>query len=183
MFSRDCLSVDVAVAKGRTLTVLVNHFKSKIGGGADKRERQAARVLEIAQARFGKKLDGGDLVVAGDPALFAMPLSYTHPELAKEELELLMGLAFAKDSRFSYAFQGHGMLDDALGIHSAPSDLDLFFLLAMIEYLGATGDMAFLDEPISYYPISKENEATTFDHVRRAVSHLFTDVGLSLIHI
>ena len=114
---------------------------------------------------------------ARDTALFAMPLSYTHPELAKEELELLMGLAFAKDSRFSYAFQGHGMLDDALGIHSAPSDLDLFFLLAMIEYLGATGDMAFLDEPISYYPISKENEATTFDHVRRAVSHLFTDVG------
>lgn len=77
VFSRDCLSVDVAVAKGRTLTVLVNHFKSKIGGGADKRERQAARVLEIAQARFGKKLDGGDLVVAGD-----LNAHWDAPELA-----------------------------------------------------------------------------------------------------
>lgn len=115
---------------------------------------------------------------ARDTALFAMPLVYTHPELAKEQLELLMGLAFAKDSRFSYAFQGHGMLDDALGIHSAPSDLDLYFLLAMIEYLGATGDTAFLDETTSYYPVAKENAATTFEHMQRAARHLFTDVGL-----
>ena len=113
-----------------------------------------------------------------DTALFAMPLAYTHPELAKEELELCMGLAFGEGSRFSYAFQGHGMLDDALGIHSAPSDLDLFFLLAMVEYLGATGDMAFLDETTSYYPASAQNQATAFEHMKRAVRHLVDAVGL-----
>jgi len=113
-----------------------------------------------------------------DTALFAMPLSYTHPELAKEQLELCMGLAFHDDARFSYAFQGHGMLDDALGVHAAPSDLDLFFLLAMVEYLGATGDVAFLDERTPYYPISASSLATTFEHVTRAARHLMHAVGL-----
>lgn len=112
-----------------------------------------------------------------DTTLFAMPLVYTHPSLAKEQLELAMGLAFAADSRFSYAFQGHGMLDDALGLHARPSDLDLFYLLAMVEYLGATGDVAFLDERVSYYPRKPENEASVLDHVRRAVVHLLDGVG------
>jgi len=112
-----------------------------------------------------------------DTALFAMPLVYTHPSLAKEQLALAMGMAFAADSRFSYSFQGHGMLDDALGLHSRPSDLDLFYLAAMIEYLGATGDVAFLSEKVSYYPRAPENEATVLDHVRRAVLHLFDGVG------
>lgn len=112
-----------------------------------------------------------------DTALFSMPLVYTHPERAKEQLRLAMGLAFAEDSRFSYAFQGHGKLDDGLGIHSSPSDLDLFFLLAMIEYLGATGDVAFLDERVSYWPRRPENEATVLEHVTRAVRHLFDVVG------
>ncbi len=121
-----------------------------------------------------------------DTALFALPLVYTHPELAREELALAMGLAFAADSRFSYAFQGHGVLDNALGLHSQPSDLDLFFLLAIHEYLGATGDIAFLDEKISYWPRATENEATTRDHIRRAVVHLLDGVGFGehgLIHV
>ncbi|MBX3190789.1 MAG: hypothetical protein KF819_27575 [Labilithrix sp.] len=112
-----------------------------------------------------------------DTALFALPLVYTHPSLAKEQLSLAMGLAFAADSRFSYSFQGHGQLDDALGLHAHPSDLDLFFLLAMNEYLGATGDLTFLDERISYYPRAPENEASVLDHVRRAILHLLDDVG------
>jgi hypothetical protein len=112
-----------------------------------------------------------------DTALFAMPLVYTHPALAKEQLSLAMGMAFATDSRFSYAFQGHGRLDDALGLHARPSDLDLFFLLAMNEYLGATGDVAFLDEKISYFPRAAENEATVFEHIRRSVLHLLESVG------
>lgn len=112
-----------------------------------------------------------------DTALFSMPLVYTHPELAKEQLSLAMGLAFGEDARFSYAFQGHGRLDDALGLHARPSDLDLFYLLAMTEYLGATGDVAFLDERISFYPKATANEASVLEHVRRSVLHLLDGVG------
>lgn len=65
IFSRDCLEVDVEVAKGKLLTVLVNHFKSKIAGGEEKRAAQARRVKEILKARFGAKL-GGNFVVCAD---------------------------------------------------------------------------------------------------------------------
>jgi len=112
-----------------------------------------------------------------DTSLFALPLVYTHPDLAREQLVTTMGLAFADGGRFSYAFQGHGKLDDALGLHAAPSDLDLFFLLALHEYVGATGDVAFLDRRVSYWPKRPENEASARDHAKRAVRHLFDDVG------
>lgn len=66
IFSRDCLEVDVAVAKGKPpLTLFINHFKSQIGGGAPKRERQAKRVREILVDRFGSKLEG-QFIVCGD---------------------------------------------------------------------------------------------------------------------
>lgn len=64
-FSRDCLEVEIGVAPHKTVTVLVNHFKSKIGGGESKREKQATRVGEILKDRFGSGL-GGLFVVAGD---------------------------------------------------------------------------------------------------------------------
>ena len=64
IFSRDCLVVEVDV-RGKVLTLLVNHFKSKIGGGEEKRKRQAVRVAEILKQRFGAKYDG-DFIVCGD---------------------------------------------------------------------------------------------------------------------
>jgi hypothetical protein len=113
---------------------------------------------------------------ARDLGIFAVPLVYTHPLLARAELELYMGIQFAADDRFSYAFQGHGMLDDA-GIHSAPSDLPLFFLWALGEYLGATGDLAFLDAEVPFYPREARPGAVVWDHLVGAVRHLFDVVG------
>lgn len=51
IFSRDCAQYEIKTAKGNTLIVLINHFKSK-GYGApavsnQKRKRQAERVAEI----------------------------------------------------------------------------------------------------------------------------------------
>jgi hypothetical protein len=111
-----------------------------------------------------------------DLALFASPLVYLRPSLAKEELQLLMGLQHSDDGRFTYAFHGHGFLDDAI-IHTAPSDLDLFFLLAMTEYLEATGDTSILDAPVDLWPKSATSSVSGFEHVRRSVRHLFDVVG------
>lgn len=51
IFSRDCLEVDLQV-NGKTLTLLINHFKAQDGkASSDKRRRsQAERVLAIAEA-------------------------------------------------------------------------------------------------------------------------------------
>lgn len=114
---------------------------------------------------------------ARDLSLFAVPLVYTHPALAKEELALNMMITHAQDRRISYAFQGHGMLDDALGLHNAPSDLTIFLLWAISEYIGATGDVGFLDEPMPFYPKESVPNAIVWDHVHDAIRHLFDTVG------
>lgn len=114
---------------------------------------------------------------ARDLSLFAVPLVYTHPSLAKEELALNMMITHAQDRRISYAFQGHGMLDDALGLHKAPSDLTIFLLWGISEYIGATGDLAFLDEPMPFYPKESVPGAIVWDHIHDAIRHLFDTVG------
>lgn len=63
-FSRDCLEVDIEVG-GKTLTFMVNHFRSQSGAnrGTDRRRGQATRVAEIvADARNA----GKHPVVLGD---------------------------------------------------------------------------------------------------------------------
>lgn len=64
IFSRDCLEVDID-ARGKTLTLFVNHFKSKFMDNPDKRKKQARRVAEIIKARFGRTLRG-NFAVLGD---------------------------------------------------------------------------------------------------------------------
>ncbi len=114
---------------------------------------------------------------ARDLGLFALPLVYTDPELARAELEVYMRIQIADGDHFSYAFQGNGQVDDAAGIHTAPSDLDLFFVFALSEYLGATGDLAFLDEKVPFWPKEARPDATVWDHVVASMRHLFDTVG------
>ncbi len=114
-----------------------------------------------------------------DQALFTLPMTYLNPNLARDMLRLIMRLTDAKTGQIAYAFAGHGIISDGMGIHTKPSDLDLFFLLAMGEYLSATGDFGFLNEEVPFYP-SDENtadNATVLDHIRTAVEHIFEGIG------
>jgi endonuclease/exonuclease/phosphatase family metal-dependent hydrolase len=63
IFSRDCPEYLVRTAAGSEVLVLVNHFKSKIGGGDARRLRQATRVKEIVEQRLPTH---PNIVVLGD---------------------------------------------------------------------------------------------------------------------
>lgn len=63
IFSRDCPEYLVRTPGGSEVLVLVNHFKSKRGGGDAQRLRQATRVQEIVLARLGEH---PNIVVLGD---------------------------------------------------------------------------------------------------------------------
>lgn len=76
-FSRDCFEVEILVAKNKSLRLLINHFKSKLGGGESRRREQTERVAEILKERYGPTLKG-DFAVLGD--LNNGPAA---PELAK----------------------------------------------------------------------------------------------------
>jgi endonuclease/exonuclease/phosphatase family metal-dependent hydrolase len=63
VFSRDCPEYLIRTPGGAEVLVLVNHFKSKLGGGGAKRLAQATRVKEIVEARLAQY---PNLVVVGD---------------------------------------------------------------------------------------------------------------------
>ena len=52
IFSRDCPEYLVRTPGGNEFLVLVNHFKSKRGGGDAQRRRQATRVRDIVNQRL-----------------------------------------------------------------------------------------------------------------------------------
>jgi Endonuclease/Exonuclease/phosphatase family len=66
LFSRDCLEVDLALSNGENLTVYINHLKSKIGGGEQKRLNQATGIRNMVNNRFGTDLKGGQFIILGD---------------------------------------------------------------------------------------------------------------------
>jgi endonuclease/exonuclease/phosphatase family metal-dependent hydrolase len=71
IFSRDCLEADIFVDKkgNKSLTLFVNHLKSRLGGEAEtaeKRKRQATRIAEIIHERFGSNVKNANFAVLGD---------------------------------------------------------------------------------------------------------------------
>ncbi|GHF48659.1 hypothetical protein GCM10010218_32680 [Streptomyces mashuensis] len=63
IFSRDCPEYEIEFDGGPSLWLLGNHFKSKLGGGDEKRKRQGERVAEIYRAALERS---SHVVVAGD---------------------------------------------------------------------------------------------------------------------
>ena len=63
VFSRDCPQYEVRTPSGTVIHVLVNHFKSKSGGGDTKRQRQATQVRLIVNDLVAQ---GQHVIVLGD---------------------------------------------------------------------------------------------------------------------
>jgi hypothetical protein len=109
--------------------------------------------------------------------LFVLPMVYLRPNLAKEMLRFSMRSQDPDTGAFSYAHIGHGKLSGFV-VHNKSSDLDLFFLWALAEYLAATQDLKFLNEAVSFYPPSSAKTGTVLEHARASFRHLTQLVGL-----
>jgi len=106
-----------------------------------------------------------------DWAFFIAPLIYLRPDLAREMLFFLCQLQDEKTGKLPYALVGNGKATGA-GVHSWSSDLDLFFLWAVSEYLGATFDTAILQEEVPFRDRSSSQGATFLAHIEKAFYHL-----------
>jgi len=111
-----------------------------------------------------------------DFALFALPLVYIRPDLAKESLRFMMRSQYANGGKLPYALAGYGV-QTGLALHAASSDLDLFLLWALAEYLGATQDFDFLQEEQPWYRSPGDGAAPVLQHARAAFRHLSEQVG------
>jgi hypothetical protein len=125
---------------------------------------------------FGHGFDGA----TRDYCIFSVPLTYLNPELAKEVLKFVM-LTTTPDGEMAYGNYGDTVVTGVV-ILSKPSDLDIFFLWAMSEYLLATRDFDFLNEIVPYYKSSgvfdQPSNTTVLDHIRTAFEHLVNVVGV-----
>ncbi len=111
-----------------------------------------------------------------DYAISSVPLAILDPAGARHLLHVIMRMTTV-GGRIHYAHTGRGRCTDG-GIHSAPTDLPIFFLWALSEYVFATGDRAFLDEPIPYYPPAAQRWATPLERVLQAFRYLTERVGV-----
>lgn len=112
-----------------------------------------------------------------DLSLFVLALVYLRPDLAKETLRFMLRSQRHTDGGFPYAWFGHGKAGGG-GVHSLSSDLDLFVMWALSEYINVTRDFAFLDEDTVYYPKANGKRGTVLDHIRASWKHLTTKIGL-----
>jgi hypothetical protein len=116
--------------------------------------------------------------VPRDFALYVLPLVYLNPSLARDALKLIMSLTAGDSGQMAYSYTGYGALTGAL-VHNMPSDLDLFFLLAVSEYLAVTGDSAFLEEVVPFYRgLNQPADRSVLNHIRVAFDHLLYTVGV-----
>ncbi len=110
-----------------------------------------------------------------DHVLALLPTIYFRPDLARENLRYIMRIT-KPSGDIMYAATGYGELT-GVGIHEYPSDLDLFLLWGISEYLLATGDDAFLAERVPYHGEAETSSTTVLDHARMALVHLQNVVG------
>ena len=109
-----------------------------------------------------------------DYALFLAGLIYIAPERARELLEYCFR-TMTPSGRLMYATSGFGNATGAVA-HESPSDLQLFLLWALTEYLFFTRDFTFLDHVIPFYPRGEE-KSTVRERVTLALDYLYGTIG------
>lgn len=110
-----------------------------------------------------------------DYAISSVPLSVLDPVGARQLLQVIMRMT-TPGGATHYAHTGRGRCTSG-GIHAAPTDLPIFFLWALTDYVFATGDRAFLDVDIPYYPPSRGKSATPRQRLTQAFEYLRERVG------
>ena len=113
-----------------------------------------------------------------DYAIFSVPLTLLDPDAAREQLRVILRMT-TRRGVVQYAHTGRGMTTSG-GIHTAPTDLPLFVLWAVSEWVLATGDRSLLDEQVHFWPPRPERtvSSTVRDRLLLAWHRLRDDIGV-----
>jgi len=107
-------------------------------------------------------------------AIAALPL---RPELAREQIEYALQLMFFEDARLAYGVIGFGMPTDNM-IHNNPSDLQMWLLWAIVEYVQLTRDFEFLNKQVRYYPVTSGESSTVLERMARIYTFVTEKTGI-----
>ncbi|MFH1150759.1 MAG: hypothetical protein V1748_09845 [Actinomycetota bacterium] len=109
-----------------------------------------------------------------DYAFSVVPLARLDPPAAAELLRVMARMMRPDGSTF-YAHTGRGALGPPL-VHAFPTDLGLFFMWALAEYVGASGDSVLLSERVPFGPGGGEG-STMLERALAAWRHTRDGVG------
>ncbi len=111
-----------------------------------------------------------------DYVLFLLSMIYLNPNLAREMLEFILR-TMSPDGKLPYATYGIGRHMGAF-VHETSSDLHLFLLWGIVEYLYATRDFTFLKKIIPFYPLKSKKSSNVLERIRISVKFIFKKVGI-----
>lgn len=114
---------------------------------------------------------------ARDSLINAVAAVHVDPALARDQIVYVLETTHPDTARISYGTAGYGIVTDA-GIHDRPSDLQLWLMWAVVEYVQATRDFAFLDEVVAYWPPAGGVSDSVVERLGRSLDWLMTDLGV-----
>ncbi|WP_127490724.1 GH36-type glycosyl hydrolase domain-containing protein [Paenibacillus glycanilyticus] len=103
----------------------------------------------------------------------SLPLIYTNPKLAKSCIRYSMKHSLS-DGEIKRQNIGFGYSDPGVYMES---DAQLYMFMAVAEYLNVTGDYAFLNESISYYPVEHDRKDAVLTFLVKHFVYLRDVVG------
>jgi len=115
----------------------------------------------------------GAQIAARDPLQHTLPFIYCESKIVKEIIRYILKTV-KENGEIPYGVIGNGMIMPLLFF---PSDLELWLLWVISEYVIATKDIKFLDEPIPIYPIyGKQTRRSTVLEILILCYKHFTEV-------
>ncbi|MBD3228931.1 MAG: hypothetical protein GF329_12150, partial [Candidatus Lokiarchaeota archaeon] len=110
-----------------------------------------------------------------DFILFNYSLIFINPEKAKEFL-IYMLRTMKQNGELPYAINGFGQIEGAM-VHETSSDLGLFLLWGLLDYIYLTRDFGFLDEEITFYPKGANKKSTVYERIILTLKFLIKNIG------
>lgn len=118
---------------------------------------------------FGHGLDGA----IRDYMLYLYPVIFLNKKLAKEYLTYAISF-MRPDGKLPYSIYGFAKTFTR-SVHAKPSDLYIFLIWGIIEYIYTTRDFNFLHEKIPFYSRPPKKESTVLEKLYIAFDYLFSD--------
>jgi len=130
---------------------------------------QKHRLYQGSVYLFGHGVDGS----IRDFILYSNSLILINPSIAREFLLFNLSLIFS-DGKLPYSLYGYGKLSSVF-VHSKPSDLYLFLLWGIEQYLSLTRDFEFLEEKLPFYDKPQGIKTSVSEKVKLLIDYLFSE--------
>ncbi|NHJ22162.1 MAG: hypothetical protein EAX91_14545, partial [Candidatus Lokiarchaeota archaeon] len=122
---------------------------------------------------FGHGIDGS----IRDYILYLNSLILLNPSIAREFLLFNLSLIFS-DGKLPYSLYGYGKISSVI-VHSKPSDLYLFLLWGIDQYISLTRDFELLDVTLPFCDKPHTKGTTILEKIKLLIAYLFSEeVGI-----